>query len=93
MNTRPGHKAFDAPASKDEVIKGLAVIAAKKVQKAHGYLDDIDEAAESGGHLFREWLKELVYNKDFVREANLILGSGQFNSEFFLDGLLGEDNE
>lgn len=87
MNTRPGHIAFDAAASKNDVIKGLAVIAAKKVQKAHQYIDDIDDAAESGGHLFQEWLKRVVYDKDFVREANLILGDGQFNSEFFLDGL------
>ena len=93
MNTRPGYKAFDAPASKEEVIKGLAVIAAKQIQTAYQYIDDIDDAAEKGGELFRKWLSEIVYDTNFVREANLILGGDKFNSEFFLDGLQGDRNE
>lgn len=80
-------KPFDAPASEKEVKQGLATIVGKMVLAANRSIDDIDDAAELAGRSFIDWMIELSYDKDFVKATNSIIGAGQFNSEFFTDGL------
>jgi hypothetical protein len=90
---RPGTKAFDAPASKRDVIIGIAAEVAKKINIARTVKPDPDDASEMGGTLFRKYIEELAYDPSFVREVNQQVGGDNFNSELFLDGLFGEGND
>ena len=86
------NKAFDAPASKKDVVMGVAAEVAKQVRAGLRNTEDADDASELGGRGFRIWLEELIYDSSFVREVNMQLGSNEFNSEFFIDGLFGGNN-
>lgn len=88
---RPGTKAFDAPVSKKDTVSGLATEVAQKVMAARKTEPDPDDASETAGALFRIYLEDLMYDTKFIQDVNQQIG-GNFNSEFFLDGLFGGSN-
>lgn len=81
-------RAFDAGATDREIIDGLAILIGKRVNEAKATADDIDDAAEAAGRMFRTWLSELAYDPTFMKRVEQVIGDG-FNSEFFVDGFTG----
>lgn len=80
-------REFDTSVSLREVKSYLAALVARKVLDAKPLSEDVDEACETAGIDFKNWLSELAYDKDFVHNVNSIIGQDEFNSEFFDDGL------
>lgn len=81
-------KTLDVGISEEQLIRGLAELAAKKimaVQAGHPNCKDPDDASRGGGAIFKEYLFSLYGTKTFAKIVKNIFPG--YNEELFLDGV------